>query len=75
MYFATCILFSVDNKWPSPVGWFSPVRRGYRMKCCKCGLVHLVDFRINRMYYNRDIIQIRVKPGKERKEKNGKPKD
>jgi hypothetical protein len=46
----------------SPAGWFSPRRKDYEMECCKCGLRHLIDFRINRKYKNRDIIQIRVKP-------------
>ena len=26
--------------------WEQPVMKGYRMKCCDCGLVHIVDFRI-----------------------------
>jgi len=26
--------------------WIQPVRRGYRMMCCDCGLVHNLDFRI-----------------------------
>lgn len=26
--------------------WVQPVRRGYRMRCCDCGLVHRMDFRI-----------------------------
>jgi hypothetical protein len=26
--------------------WIQPVRRGYRMACCDCGLVHEMDFRI-----------------------------
>lgn len=26
--------------------WVQPIRRGYRMKCCGCGLVHVVDFRL-----------------------------
>jgi Zn-finger protein len=26
--------------------WVRPVRRGYVWQCCKCGLVHRVDFRI-----------------------------
>jgi hypothetical protein len=26
--------------------WIQPVRRGYRMACCDCGLVHELDFRI-----------------------------
>jgi hypothetical protein len=24
--------------------WVSPVRKGYRMACCDCGLVHKMDF-------------------------------
>lgn len=27
--------------------WVQPVRRGYLMACCDCGLVHRMDFRIN----------------------------
>lgn len=26
--------------------WIRPVRKGYKMRCCDCGLVHLVDFRV-----------------------------
>lgn len=26
--------------------WVQPIRHGYRMKCCDCGLVHRVDYRI-----------------------------
>lgn len=26
--------------------WVQPVRRGYKLACCDCGLVHRVDFRI-----------------------------
>lgn len=26
--------------------WIRPVMRGYRMKCCGCGLVHHIDFRV-----------------------------
>jgi hypothetical protein len=28
--------------------WVQPVRRGYKMCCCDCGLVHVVDFRVHR---------------------------
>lgn len=28
--------------------WISPKMRGYLMKCCDCGLVHEIDFRIVR---------------------------
>lgn len=26
--------------------WIRPVRRGYKVACCDCGLVHSIDFRI-----------------------------
>jgi hypothetical protein len=26
--------------------WVQPVRRGYKMACCDCSLVHRVDFRV-----------------------------
>ena len=26
--------------------WIQPVRNGYLMACCDCGLVHEIDFRI-----------------------------
>jgi len=26
--------------------WQQPIKKGYRMACCDCGLVHDVDFRI-----------------------------
>lgn len=29
-----------------PGQWVSPIRKGYKMACCSCGLVHRMDFRI-----------------------------
>lgn len=26
--------------------WQQPVRKGYKLMCCDCGLVHTIDFRI-----------------------------
>jgi len=26
--------------------WQQPIEKGYLMKCCDCGLVHSVDFRL-----------------------------
>ena len=26
--------------------WIRPVRRGYRMMCCDCGLVHVLNFKL-----------------------------
>lgn len=30
---------------PKSNQWVRPVRDGYRMACCDCGLVHEMDFR------------------------------
>jgi hypothetical protein len=30
---------------PKPGEWLRPVRRGYKLACCDCGLVHRVDFK------------------------------
>jgi hypothetical protein len=28
--------------------WIQPIERGYLMACCDCGLVHEMDFRVDR---------------------------
>lgn len=28
--------------------WVKPVMKGYRMMCCDCGLVHVMDFKVIR---------------------------
>lgn len=28
--------------------WETPIRKGYKLICCDCGLVHDVDFRIHK---------------------------
>jgi len=28
--------------------WVQPVRRGYKLRCCDCGLVHNMDTRIRK---------------------------
>lgn len=28
--------------------WVQPVRRGYKLACCDCGLVHRMQFRVHR---------------------------
>lgn len=33
---------------PKSNEWQQPVRRDYKMRCCDCGLVHRMDFRILR---------------------------
>lgn len=31
------------NGW---TGWITPRKRGYRLRCCDCRLVHEMDFRV-----------------------------
>ena len=26
--------------------WVTPVHRGYRLRCCQCGLTHRMNFRV-----------------------------
>jgi len=26
--------------------WIQPIRRGYKLRCCDCGLVHKINFRL-----------------------------
>ncbi len=33
-------------KGPKAGEWIQPVRKGYKMACCDCGLVHSMDFRV-----------------------------
>lgn len=28
--------------------WVQPIRRGYKMMCCDCGLVHTLNWRIRK---------------------------
>lgn len=40
--------------------WVQPVRKGYLAKCCKCGIVHSVDFRLVKKG-KRNFIQLRAR--------------
>lgn len=31
-----------------PGEWVQPIRRGYKMACCDCDLVHTVNFRVRK---------------------------
>ena len=39
--------------------WIKPVRRGYRVACCDCGLVHRYDFAVVEVR-GRSVIVYRV---------------
>ncbi len=51
---------------PEAGDWIQPVRKGYKMACCDCGLVHTINFRIknNRVQFqvfrnNRSTAMVR----------------
>jgi hypothetical protein len=46
--------------------WVTPYMRGYRIKCCECGLVHVLDFRILKRG-KRTNVQFRARRVKTRK--------
>lgn len=46
--------------------WIRPRRKNYYMKCCDCGLVHRIDFRLVGTK-NRRIIEFRAHRLKRRK--------
>lgn len=43
-------------------GWVQPVRRGYKLACCDCGLVHSMRFRLVKNPRGRGLkIQFRAR--------------
>lgn len=53
--------------------WVYPKRRGYLMKCCDCGLVHKMNFRLVKRG-NKNIILFQAFRVNKRKRKNIKNK-
>ena len=48
--------FGKPGEWTE---WVRPIRRGYKMACCDCGLVHSMDFRI-RNEWRGNVVEFRV---------------
>ena len=40
--------------------WQQPTRKGYLMKCCDCGLVHSIDFKLVKYGDNKHKIRMRA---------------
>lgn len=39
----------IKKEYAGPDGWsrwVQPITKGYRMQCCDCGLVHVMEFRV-----------------------------
>lgn len=45
---------------PEAGEWVQPRRKGYKLACCDCGLVHNLDFRIVKYAKNQRKIQFRA---------------
>lgn len=43
-----------------PGEWIRPIRKGYKMRCCDCGLVHRLDFKVRRTPAGRSVIMFRA---------------
>lgn len=49
---------ATNGKWTD---WIQPVRKGYKMACCDCSLVHNLDFRlVKRNKSGAHMIQFRA---------------
>jgi hypothetical protein len=35
--------------------WVKPIRKGYRLMCCDCGLVHILDFALTKWGHGKAI--------------------
>lgn len=46
---------AVDNEW------ITPVHDGYKMACCDCGLVHVMDFRVFKDSKGRLSVKFRAR--------------
>ena len=51
-----CVL-PVSAEQPRPGEWVQPVKTGYLMECCDCGLVHRIDFRVVKRHGDQSTVQ------------------
>lgn len=49
---------AVNGNWTR---WVSPRHRGYKVACCDCGLVHVVDFRVVTRPNGRQDVELRAR--------------
>ncbi len=52
--------YAGKNGWSE---WIRPRRRGYKMACCDCGLVHDLDFRI-RKEWRGNVVEFKARRNK-----------
>ena len=39
---------SKERKSVKEGDWINPIQKGYEMECCDCGLVHVLNFRVEK---------------------------
>lgn len=45
---------------PKAGEWVQPIRKGYKMMCCDCNLVHTINFRVIKYGRNQTKIQFQA---------------
>ena len=46
---------------PEADEWVQPIRKGYKLACCDCSLVHDMDFRVVKYGNGKHKVQFRVR--------------
>lgn len=49
--------------------WVQPIRKGYKVKCCDCGLVHTLNFKLITYGDGKHKIRFQAFRGAKRKKK------
>ena len=57
---------------PEPGQWVQPIRKGYKMCCCECGLVHRLDFRIRKRRIQFRVFRDNRATGQVRRHRGGR---
>lgn len=67
-------VFSLVNnmKYTEPDNgeWVQPVRKGYKMMCCDCGLVHTLNFRVRKKRAQFQAFRNQRSTGQARRHRN-----
>ena len=50
--------------------WIQPIRKGYKIKCCDCGLIHRLNFRVKNGHIQFQAFRDNRATGQVRRYKN-----
>lgn len=62
-------------KRPKEGEWIQPVRNGYKLCCCDCGLVHRLNFRVRQRHVQFRVFRAVRSTGQVRRHMEGYYKD